>query len=166
MTDFSAVRDAQEADAPQLASLLRSIGWFSALSGMSDVELVGNVGEHLRALVDAPDSTTLVAVTDDGEITGYANVHWLTALFMPAPEGYLSELFVRPEARGQGIGRSLLDHVEAVAASRGAHRLMLVNRKDRESYQRGFYPKNGWREREDMANFVLSVGQAPTSVDR
>jgi GNAT superfamily N-acetyltransferase len=157
MTVAFAVRDARESDAAQLAALLRSIGWFSALADLTDEQLVETVRTHLQALASAPDSTTLVAEDDTGTVVAYANVHWLTALFMPAPEGYLSELFVRPEARGRGIGRSLLDHVEAIAHARGVHRLTLVNRRDRESYLRGFYTKNGWREREEMANFVLAL---------
>jgi len=32
---------------------------------------------------------------------------------------------------------------------------MLVNRKTRESYRRGFYAKAGWTERHEFANFVM-----------
>jgi hypothetical protein len=34
---------------------------------------------------------------------------------------------------------------------------MLINRRSRESYQRGFYHKHGWEERADMATlFIVS----------
>lgn len=31
---------------------------------------------------------------------------------------------------------------------------MLVNGRSRESYQRKFYEQQGWKEREEIANFV------------
>ena len=37
------------------------------------------------------------------------------------------------------------------------HRWMLVNSRERPSYQREFYKKNGWQERESMANFVFEL---------
>ena len=59
------------------------------------------------------------------------------------------------EARGQGIGSRLLEAVKAEAKRRGCSRLQLVNFRQRESYQRGFYAKAGWEERPDGASFVL-----------
>jgi GNAT superfamily N-acetyltransferase len=73
---------------------------------------------------------------------------------LAGPEGYVSDLFVTESTRGAGIGTGLLAAVEDMAVSRGCSRLMLVNRKTRESYQRGFYRKLGWEEREEFANFV------------
>ena len=52
---------------------------------------------------------------------------------------------------------SRADEVETLAISRSCSRLMLVNRKSRESYRRGFYKKLGWEEREEFANFVLHL---------
>jgi len=84
-------------------------------------------------------------------------VHWLSYLFLPGPEGYVSELFLRPSARGQGLGASLLETVKAEAQERGAYRLSLLNNKSRESYERGFYTKQGWEERPLMANFIYRM---------
>ena len=35
---------------------------------------------------------------------------------------------------------------------------MLVTSRNWESYQRGFYVKQGWREREEVANFICDLG--------
>jgi hypothetical protein len=35
---------------------------------------------------------------------------------------------------------------------------MLLNRRVRESYRRGFYARHGWDEREDMAVFMRWAG--------
>jgi hypothetical protein len=36
---------------------------------------------------------------------------------------------------------------------------MLFNRRERESFQRGFYPKQGWTEREDVGFFTLDLDE-------
>ena len=103
----------------------------------------------------ADDSHSIyVAESPHGEIAGYGPVHWLPYLFMAGPEGYVSELFVRDDARGQGVGRQLLRIIEVDARARGCQRLSLINLRNRESYQRQFYLKAGWRERSEAANFV------------
>lgn len=141
-------------DAAELASLLKSIGWFAFLEKRSNDEAREHVKIQLqRCLVDGSHST-YVAESDDGKIAGYVSVHWLPYLFMRGPEGYVSELFVRDGARGQGVGRELLACIEAEAKIRGCHRLSLINLRGRESYQRQFYIKAGWRERAEAANFL------------
>lgn len=71
---------------------------------------------------------------------------------MPAPEGYIFELFVRESVRGQGIGKQLLEVVKAEAQERRCSRLMLVNSRSRDSYKHKFYEGQGWKEREEIAN--------------
>lgn len=151
------LRPATEGDASQIAKLLKTIGWFPSLQDLSSNELEVLVRKHLHVLTESPTSTTLVAVTKDGTLLGYSNVHWLTNLFMAEPEGYVSELFLQTDARGQGLGRAFLDQLVEEAKTRGAIRLSLLNGKHRESYERGFYTKNGWEERPQMANFVYWV---------
>ncbi|MEY4348324.1 MAG: hypothetical protein RIS43_743, partial [Actinomycetota bacterium] len=60
-----------------------------------------------------------------------------------------------PAARGRGIGTSLLNHIIDEAKARKAARIMLNNDRERDSYERGFYAKHGFVERENMANFAL-----------
>jgi hypothetical protein len=43
------------------------------------------------------------------------------------------------------------------AKKRRCSRLSLLNLRNRESYQRGFYKKQGWTEREHVANFVFPL---------
>ncbi len=51
----------------------------------------------------------------------------------------------------------LLDAIEREAQQRGINRLMLFNRRERESYLRGFYPKHSFEERSDVAFFMKSL---------
>ncbi len=109
----------------------------------------------LETIIAGDAHTLLVAAGDEGQLLGYAAVHWIPDLFLPGPEGYLSELFVDPDARGLGIGGALLDAIVSKARDRGCSRLQLINFRHRESYVRGFYAKHGWEERPTAANFAL-----------
>ncbi|MBN1887452.1 MAG: GNAT family N-acetyltransferase [Thermoflexales bacterium] len=114
--------------------------------------------ERYLTLCFADDGHSVyVAESVQGGVVGYASVHWLPYLFLLGPEGYVSELFVKTEARGQGVGSQLLDVIKAEAQARGCTRLALLNNRQRESYQRGFYAKCGWQERTHMATFMYSL---------
>lgn len=141
-------------DAEDLASLLKGIGWFELLKKRSDDESREHVKVQLARCLADDSHSTYVAESDDGKIIGYVSIHWLPYLFMHGPEGYISELFVRDGARGQGVGGELLRIVETEAKARGCQRLSLINLRSRESYQRQFYIKAGWQERADAANFI------------
>lgn len=148
------IRRARAEDAPAIAELLREIGYFERINREAPETTRERVARHL-ALCGADGSHSVyVAEGPQGGIAGYGAVHWLPYLILSGPEGYVSELFLREAARGQGIGAKLLEAIKAEAGERGCARLCLLNRKDRESYRRGFYAKQGWEERELMANFV------------
>ena len=94
---------------------------------------------------------------EPADVYGYVSVHWLPYLISKGPEGYVSELFIHPSSRGQGIGSALLETAITEARQRGCSRMRLLNMRDRESYLRGFYKKHGWEEREDAATFQLAL---------
>jgi GNAT superfamily N-acetyltransferase len=151
------IRKAVIDDAAGLAKLLQGIGWFEAFSSGEFKNSVRRVESRLRQCLADDSHSIYVAESPHGEISGYGSVHWLPYLFMTGPEGYISELFVRDDARGQGVGRQLIKMIEAEARARGCQRLSLINLRNRESYQRQFYLKTGWRERSDAANFVYAI---------
>ncbi len=151
------IQRAVVADAAAIADLLHEIGFFARINREALGETRERVAGHL-ALCLADDSHTIyVAVDPQGGMAGYAAVHWLPYLFLAGPEGYVSELFLREAARGQGTGARLLETVKAEARERGCARLNLLNNRERESYLRGFYARQGWEERPDMANFVYRL---------
>ena len=148
------IRKAAVADALQLAELLRNIGWFDAFNQGALDDSVARVESGLRQCLKDNSHSIYVAELPQGKIAGYGSAHWLPYLFMSGPEGYVSELFVRDDARGRGLGRRLLSAIASEARGRGCQRLSLINLRNRESYQRQFYLKAGWRERSEAANFI------------
>ena len=66
----------------------------------------------------------------DGAVLGHMFLAFRTAAAYVRPEfrehGYVSELFVREAARGEGIGRALLAEAERLTRERGLDRLMIA----------------------------------------
>jgi len=118
---------------------------------------IGAAGQ-LQACLDDPKKRSIyVARGADDKVLGYLVVHWIPFPALPGFEGYISDLIVASKARGQGLGRALLQAAEEEAKSNGATRLMLNNRKSADSYDRQFYAKLGFSERIEFANFVKSL---------
>ena len=151
------IRPATPNDVEAIAVIIKGLGWFSFINDESTAETETRVKRHLHLCLADDRHTVLVAEVAGGAVLGYVAVHWLPYLILQGPEGFVSELFVAEAARGAGLGTKLLEAVRNMAIGRGCSRLMLVNRKTRESYQRGFYRKLGWEEREEFANFVLHL---------
>lgn len=71
------------------------------------------------AALSAPDVVFVVARAGDRSAAGCG------AVVLGRDHGELKRMFVRPEVRGGGIGRALLEFLEREAAARGCRRLML-----------------------------------------
>ena len=150
-----AIRPATPDDAPHLAALVRALERFDHLREEPLAEAVARIAAALIGATGGNQRSIYVAESETGRVAGYIAVHWLPSLIMRGPEGFVSELFIAPDARGQGLGSRLLAAAVIEARARGCSRLGLLNNRRRESYERGFYTQHGWQERGDMANFVL-----------
>ncbi|MEK6257127.1 MAG: GNAT family N-acetyltransferase [Planctomycetota bacterium] len=62
-------------------------------------------------------------------------------------------LYVSPSVRGQGIGRSLLAHLESFAAKQGIVRLHLTSTPS----ALDFYLRNGWRAGDTQVVKIMGV---------
>jgi GNAT superfamily N-acetyltransferase len=151
------IRQVSAQDARQLAELLREIGWFESFKNDPFEAVSRQVRLHIEQCLADNSHSIFVAEPRDGKIVGYGSVHWLPYLFLKGPEGYVSELFVRESARGQGVGRELLRNIETEARARRCTRLSLINLRNRESYTRQFYVKAAWKERAEAANFIYQI---------
>lgn len=155
------IREARLEDSHAIAMILHELGWFEAISREPLAQTQSRVAERIRQAA-ADENTLLVAEHEQRGVVGYVAVHWFVSL-LRGNEGYISELFLRPGETGHGIGGRLLEGVRDQALKRGSVRLMLMNRRTRESYQRGFYVKHGWEESQDGAFFTLSLAETSKS---
>jgi GNAT superfamily N-acetyltransferase len=142
-------------DAAAIAEILAELEYFSHYGEITSDQ----VSRQLARCLANDSHSVYVADTPAGEIVGYGAIHWLPTLFMPDPEGFVTELFVKSSARGHGVGAALLETFITEARQRGCTRLSLLNNRHRESYQRGFYRKHGWQEREALVNFIYLLGE-------
>jgi len=66
---------------------------------------------------EAHETEALVAVGDDGELAGLAHYRRFARPSSGTTGMWLDDLFTRPDLRGGGVGRALIDAVTAIAAA-------------------------------------------------
>src|SRR5690349_24928734 len=117
--DAITIRDALPEDAPAIDAVLRSLGWFTHLDDIPVNETQARIARVIaEKCTPGGGNTLLVAESNTSGVVGYLFVHWLPNLIFGG-EGYVSELFILPEARGQGIGGALLDEAKRRGRARG-----------------------------------------------
>ncbi|BAZ50637.1 GCN5-related N-acetyltransferase [Nostoc sp. NIES-4103] len=151
------IRKAQESDAKAIAQILRELGWFAWVNSTPGEKTITQIQQHIAQCYADDSHSIYVAENTESEVIGYVTVHWLPCPFLPHLQAYVSELFILQANRGQGVGKTLLATVINEAKIRKCSVLMLLNHKQRESYQREFYRKQGWIERETVANFIYPL---------
>ncbi len=152
------IRKAKLKDTESIEMILRELAWFDHITEKSSEITISKIEDHLRFCQQ--DSCHNIFVAEKGdEIVGYIAIHWLFYAILPGPEGYISELFVSEKERGHGIGSLLIEEVIEQAKRKGCSRLMLANNRNRVSYEKEFYKKNGFLERGHIANFILPLSK-------
>lgn len=114
-----AVRAAAPADLPLIAELIRELAAYEKLAGAVRFD-AAVLGDHLFG---AHPAAEVVIGEADGEAAGFALFFHNFSTFEGKPGIYLEDLFVRPAARGRGLGKALLAHLAALARARGCARL-------------------------------------------
>ncbi|MEE7546555.1 GNAT family N-acetyltransferase [Xanthomonas sp. Kuri4-1] len=105
------IRPATADDAPLLHELVTALAVYER---EPDAVKVGP--EELRASLFAPGATAHALVCEqDGAAVGFAVYFFNYSTWLGRNGLYLEDLFVRPEARGQGAGLALLRHLAQLA---------------------------------------------------
>lgn len=112
------IRPATRADLPLIAQLIRDLAEYERLSDEVRFDL-DVMGGHLFG--ERPAAEVLIGEID-GTPQGFALFFHNFSTFEGRPGIYLEDLFVRPDARGAGLGKALLVRLAALARSRGCAR--------------------------------------------
>ena len=133
------IRDIAPADAPRVAALLGQLGYPSAAENVP-----GRIGRM------AKERSALAVVAEvEGQIRGLAAAQVIQAIHADEPYAWLMALVVDEAARGSGVGRALVAHVEVWARAHGARRVSLPTALHREAahqfYEHLGYTRTGWR---------------------
>ena len=113
------IRPAVAADLPLIAQFIRDLAEYEELAHevRFDEEQLG------RNLFGPRPYAEVVIGEVDGVPQGFALFFHNFSTFEGRPGVYLEDLFVRPQARGAGLGKALLAHLAALAIERDCARL-------------------------------------------
>jgi len=113
------VTDAREDDVPLILSFIRELAEYERL-----LHAVEATEERLRTTLFGarPAAEVRLAHVDD-EPVGYSLFFQTYSTFLAQPGLYLEDLYVRPAARGQGVGRALLADLARIARERRSGRV-------------------------------------------
>jgi len=113
------IRPAAPADLPLIAQFIRDLAVYEKLAHEVRFD-EATLGEKLFG----PRPYAEVVISElDGEPQGFALFFHNFSTFEGRPGLYLEDLFVRPEARGSGLGKALLAHLAQLCVTRDCARL-------------------------------------------
>lgn len=114
-----AIRPATPADLPAIAQFIRDLADYEKLAHEVRFD-EAKLGEKLFGARPYAE----VAIGEiDGTAQGFALFFHNFSTFEGRPGLYLEDLFVRPEARGSGLGKALLAHLAQLCIDRDCARL-------------------------------------------
>jgi GNAT superfamily N-acetyltransferase len=125
------IRDAEHADAAAVAGLLGQLGY------PTTAEAVEARLERLRVVGDR-----VVLAELEGRAVGLAHLQVAPAIERDRPAAKIGALVVDDAHRGRGVGRALLEAMEAEARTRGCELLFLTTAERRDDAH-AFYERVG-----------------------
>jgi ribosomal protein S18 acetylase RimI-like enzyme len=104
---------------PVVLEMIRGLAEYEKLA-----HLVTATEERVRATLfgSSPAAEVLLA-WQGAECAGFAVFYRTYSTFLAEPGIYLEDLYVKPDARGQGVGSALLSRVARIAMERGWSRV-------------------------------------------
>lgn len=113
------LRSATVADVPLILNFIQGLADYEKLAH----EVVATEDALRRTLFGSPPAAHVVIAEVDGQPAGFALYFFNYSTFLAQPGLYLEDLFVKPEFRGHGVGKSLLLHLAKLANARGCGRM-------------------------------------------
>ncbi len=138
----------------QYESLLPLIAAYQRFYEVAEIDGERNRAFFRRFLAPSEDGM-LLGARDRDEILGYACLYWHFSSTQAVETVLMNDLFVGEGARGQGVGRALIEASAAVARERGAARLQWSTAPDNHTAQR-LYDSTG-AERSEWVEYELGL---------
>lgn len=154
MSDTFTIKSAHPTDVPLILSFIKELADYEKLSHevVATETLLQETlfGEHAKAHV-------LIGYLNE-EPVSFALYFYNFSTFLGRPGIYLEDLFVKPQARGKGIGQKMLVHLAKLAKSQHCGRLEWWVLDWNESAI-GFYKRLGARAMDEWTVYRVT-GQA------
>ena len=119
MTADFQIRPAMETDVPIILRLIRDLAEYERAP---DAVVATEAGLR-EVLFGAKRSAEVLLALEASEPVGFAVYFHNFSTWLGRPGLYLEDLFVRPEMRGKGYGRALLERLAQIAKERGCGRM-------------------------------------------
>jgi GNAT superfamily N-acetyltransferase len=113
------IRRATPLDVPIILTFIRELAEYEKLA---DHVVATDDDLHIALFGERPVIEAVIAMHGDQPV-GYALFFPTFSTFLGKPGMYLEDVYVRPAARGLGIGRKLLEHLARITVQRGWGRL-------------------------------------------
>ncbi len=139
MPQLTFIRPGVPSDCPEILRLLAGLGY----EGLDRRE----VESTLEAVFSRRDLFLKVVDAGPGLLAGYVLYSSKPLPRLAGTSVEIDELSIAPECRGSGMGTQLLNEVKFHAHQLNAKRIILSTNRERVSYQRNFYQKFGFVEK-------------------
>ena len=113
------IRPAGSDELPLVLAFIRELAQYEHL----EHQVLASEADLAAALGGPRPYAEVLFACLDGQPAGFALFFHNFSTFLGKPGIYLEDLFVRPAARGHGLGKALLAHLARLALSRGCPRL-------------------------------------------
>ena len=113
------IRKAEERDLPLILEFIQALAEYERLRDAC----VATEQKLRDTLFSSPPAAEVIIARVDGEPMGFALFFHNYSTFLAQRGIYLEDLFVKPEARGQGVGFALLSELARIAVERNCGRL-------------------------------------------
>jgi GNAT superfamily N-acetyltransferase len=117
--DAITIRPADEHDIPLILQFIRDLAEYEHL----EHEVVATEAQLREVLFGQHRYAEVIFACVNGDPVGFALFFHSFSTFLGRPGIYLEDLFVRPQARGHGVGRRLLAWLAAETVARNCGRL-------------------------------------------
>lgn len=113
------IEPATERDIPLILEFVRGLAEYE-----KNLDKVETTEERIKKTIFGaePAAQALLAYEDEIAV-GFAVFFYTYSTFVGLPGLYLEDLYVKPEARGRGVGRALLRYLARLAKERGCYRI-------------------------------------------
>jgi GNAT superfamily N-acetyltransferase len=152
------IRPVLPEDVPLILTFIRELAAYEKLAH----EVVATEEDFQKELFGERPIIEAVIASLDGEPVGYALFFPTFSTFLGKPGLYLEDLYVRPAARGAGVGRKLLEHLARITVERGWGRFEW-SVLDWNEPSIAFYKKMGAKAMDEWTVFRLA-GEKLTSL--
>ena len=154
------IRTATESDVSTILEMIRALAEYERLSH----QVTATESLLRESLFGANPAAEVILAFQEEECVGFALFFSTYSTFLAKPGLYLEDLYVKPGARGKGIGLALLVHLAKLAIERDCGRVEWEV-LDWNAPSIAFYKKLGAAPLDDWTRYRLT-GDALTQLSR